>query len=312
MIKCSSFKKNKIRNADSIERKIKKNQEFKHLNKSERFEFGVRIWGTFYRKNLHRFANDYFGIKLKAFQKILLFTMGHTVNFIYLASRRQGKTWLTGVFCAIMATLYPGIKIIIASGTKEQGIQVLKKIEELQLNSSNLRREIKHLTTSSNNPYAIWHSGSTITAVASTDSARGQMAHIIIYDEYRMIKKHIIDTVLKKFRGSERMPKFYDKEKYINYPKERNKQVFLSSAYYKSHWMWEHLCGYLNNMLDDTKRYFCCGLPYQLSIKEGLLSKEQVLDDMSEEDFSQIVWSINISVLFKPIEPVCLRGVSLT
>lgn len=59
-----------------------------------------------------------------------------------------------------------------------------------------------------------------------------------------------------------------------------------------------------NLMRDDTKTDFVCGFPYQLSIKEGLLFPEDVEDDMLETDFSEVKWSMNISVLLKPIEPV--------
>ena len=51
-------------------------------------------------------------------------------------------------------------------------------------------------------------------------------------------------------------------------------------------------------MLDDTKKYFICSLPYQLSIKEGLLSREQVQDEMSEADFFEIKWQIEMCALF--------------
>ena len=57
-------------------------------------------------------------------------------------------------------------------------------------------------------------------------------------------------------------------------------------------------------MLDDTKRDFVCGFPYQLSIQEGLLYPEDVEGDMLETDFNEIKWSINISVLLKPAEPI--------
>lgn len=56
-------------------------------------------------------------------------------------------------------------------------------------------------------------------------------------------------------------------------------------------------------MLDDKRKYFCVGLPYQLAIKENLLDRDQVEDEMSEEDFDPISWSINKPVLFKLIEP---------
>ncbi len=270
----------------------------KELTKSEKLTQGIEIWTGFYRCNLHRFIKDYFDIKLKLFQKIIIFLMGHTVNFIYLAARRQGKTFLLGLFSSAMAILYPGIKIIVAGGTRTQGIQVINKIIEFRSESSNLHREISYASNSEGNPIVIFHNGSTIKSVASTDSSRGNMAHIIIYDEYCKIKKKIVDAVLKKFRGSERRPKFYDKPEYDNHPSERNRQIFLSSAYYKFNWMWPHFKGYMGAMLNDSKKYFCCGLPYQLSVKEGLLSREQVLEDMSEDDFDPIIWSMEMDTLF--------------
>lgn len=71
------------------------------------------------------------------------------------------------------------------------------------------------------------------------------------------------------------------------------------------------MLSFFKNEVDDTKKYFLCAFPYQLSMKEGLLDPEAVADEMSEEGFNEIKWSINISVLLKPIEPVCLRGVLL-
>jgi hypothetical protein len=39
-------------------------------------------------------------------------------------------------------------------------------------------------------------------------------------------------------------------------------------------------------------------LPYQLSIKEGLLSAEQVADEMSESDFNEISWKMEMETLW--------------
>ena len=51
-------------------------------------------------------------------------------------------------------------------------------------------------------------------------------------------------------------------------------------------------------MLDDTKKYFVCSLPYQLAIKENLLSREQVEDEMSEADFDPMKFYIEMQSLF--------------
>ena len=41
--------------------------------------------------------------------------------------------------------------------------------------------------------------------------------------------------------------------------------------------------------------YMLCAFPYQLSIKEGLLNPEKVADDMSEANFSEVKWSMEMS-----------------
>ena len=78
--------------------------------------------------------------------------------------------------------------------------------------------------------------------------------------------------------------------------------------YFKDHWSYNKTLDTFRMMLDDNKTDFVCGLPYQLSIQEGLLFPEDVESDMLESDFNEIKWSINISVLLKPIEPVAHGG----
>lgn len=51
-------------------------------------------------------------------------------------------------------------------------------------------------------------------------------------------------------------------------------------------------------MLDSTKRYFVCGLPYQLSIAENLLDNEAVADEMSEAGFNETKWSMEMECVW--------------
>lgn len=55
--------------------------------KSERLLEGCAYWGAFYRKNPQRFVADYLNIHLKLFQKILIYMMMVSTNFMYCASR---------------------------------------------------------------------------------------------------------------------------------------------------------------------------------------------------------------------------------
>ncbi len=58
--------------------------------KSEKLLEGIGFWASYYRCNPHRFVKEYLNITLKLFQKILIFMMMVSTNFMYLASRGQG------------------------------------------------------------------------------------------------------------------------------------------------------------------------------------------------------------------------------
>ena len=57
------------------------------VEKSERIMRGVARRAAIFRANPHRFCEEYLEIKLKLFQKILLFLMNINTNFMYIAAR---------------------------------------------------------------------------------------------------------------------------------------------------------------------------------------------------------------------------------
>lgn len=273
-----------------------KGRNFNKKSKSERLMDGIGIWASYYRSNPHRFVKEYLGINLKLFQVILIYMMMHNHYFMYLASRGQGKTWLTAVFCCVRAILFPGTKIVIASGTKGQSREVIEKIDDMRKEAPNLQREISELKTSTNDARVEFHNGSWIKIVASNDGARSKRANLLIVDEFRMVDFEIISKVLRKFLTAPRSPKYLEKEEY-KHLKERNKEIYLSSCWYKVHWSYNRFLTYYNSMIKGAK-YFVCGLPYQIAIKEGLLDEEQVRDEMSEEDFDSVGWSMEMEALW--------------
>lgn len=156
-----------------------------YKEKSERLMDGVAYWAAFYRKNPQRFVREYLNIKLKLFQKILIYMMMVSTNFMYIASRGSGKTWLTSLYCVVRCILYPGSKICIASSVKEQSLECITKIvEDFMKNyswgSSNLRLEIDSYSTSINGAYVTFKNGSWIKCVVAGDSARHNRANIIV------------------------------------------------------------------------------------------------------------------------------------
>lgn len=269
--------------------------------KAEKHSRKIRMLASFYRANPHRFAKDYLNIDLRLFQKILIFAMNWATNFLLITARGLSKTYMMAVFACIRCILYPGTKICIAGATRSQGNQVLYKIrDELMKRSRNLCYEIDgEITISQNKGECYFKNGSWIKVVTAGDSSRGHRANLVIIDEYVQVDKNTVDSVLEKFLSAEREPRFMSKPEYKNYPKERNIQMYASSAYFKSNWGYTKFKSYISQMvLHDNRRYFTCDLPYQLAIKEGLLSREQVEDQMSEDDFDEITFSMEMEGLW--------------
>lgn len=268
----------------------------------ERVLNGAAIWGAFYRKNPDRFAIDYLHLKLRFFQRIMLVMMFWSTTFVWIASRGQGKTFISAVYCVTRCILYPGTKVCIASGTRGQAINVLEKITlELKPNSPELRYEIREEKINGTNAYISFHNTSVIKVVTASDSSRGNRGNVLLLDEYRLISKDIIATVLSKFLTQQRMPRYSelsDAERQREYAKEKNLTLYLSSAYWKDHWSYTKCVDTLKAMCDPDRRQFVCSFPYQLSIFEGLLQPDFVADEMSESDFSDIKFSMEMGALF--------------
>lgn len=267
-------------------------------DKANRTMRAVNIWCSFYRANPHRFCKDYLNINLKPFQQILIVMMNICHYVMYIAARGQGKTFLTAVFCCVRCILYPGTVIKIASGTRKQATEILRKILDLLMpNSPNLRLEIDTWQINQSGAFIKFKNTSMIEVVTAGDTGRGARANILICDEFRILSLEVINTILRKFLTAPRHPGYLDKPQYADL-EERNKEIYLSSAWFKSHWSFEKAKAFCANLVNDAKKYFICGLPYQLSIREHLLSKEQVADEMSEADFNEISWSIEMDALF--------------
>lgn len=265
---------------------------------------GAAIWGAFYRANPDKFAEDYLHIQLRLFQRILLAMMFWSTTFVLIACRGLGKTYISAIYCVVRCILYPGTKICIASGTRGQAINVLEKILlELKPQSEELRAEIddKQSKINGTNAQIVFFNTSVIKVVTASDNARGNRCNVLLLDEYRLISKDTIDTVLKKFLTLRRMPRYEeltDDEKKIEYAKEKNLTMYLSSAYFKDHWSYTKCMDTFDIMKDENRHQFVCGFPYELSIEEGLLDPETVADDMSESDFSEIKWSMEMDALW--------------
>lgn len=262
----------------------------------------VELWAGYYRANPHRFVEDVLHIKLRLFQKILLVMMNVNIVFVFIAARGMGKTFLAAIYCVTRAILYPGSKIIITSKTRGQAILIFEKIiNELKPKSPALAMEIADVKTNGTNQSITFKNTSFIKVVTAGESARGNRGNILLVDEFRLVPKQTVDDILSKMLTNPRMPDYADlteSERKAAWDKERNQTLFLSSAYFQNSWAYQKCIDTCKAMLMDGQHQFICGFPYQLAIREGLLLRETVEDQMLDSDFSEIRFSMEMEALW--------------
>ena len=240
-------------------------------------------WNTFFRENLDMYAEIYFGFALYPYQHLELYELNKNTLIDITGSRATAKTYIIAIFAVCKASLYPNSKIVICSATKSQSKLVIsEKIKnELMSQSPMLCREIKSIKDNQNDVIVYFRNGSTIKVLPSSENARGNRSTVTIYEENRMIDKFIIDSVISPFSIIRPVP-YLKYEEYADLVEEPT-EVYISSAWYASHWM--------NTLIQDTykamlkgEKQCVIGLDYSVSLKHKIKTKNQILKDKRKFD----------------------------
>lgn len=279
--------------------KMKKRFNKTPSSSQDKVNEGVGVWTSFYREHPHRFAKEYLGMSwMTRVQQLLLNIILSFTYSMIIASRGFGKTMIVAAAICVKAILYPGVEIVIAAGNRSQSINVINKIIEIFMPASqNLQNEISAWKSTQAEAYVKFHNGSIVKVVTARDSARSARANWVICDEFVQIKKTVIDSVLRKFKAGQRRPGFYDIPKYKDHPKEVNTETYISSAHYKYHYSWNRFKAFFKSMIKG-ENYVCMGFPYQLPVSEGYYPVEQIREEMQEDDFNSIKFSMEMDSLF--------------
>ena len=271
-------------------------------NKRERLDEGIKIWTSFYRQNIHRFAIDYLGIQLKPFQVVLLYMIEKSLKSCLITTRGLGKSWLIALYCCCRGILYPGQKIIVSCETKEQSRNLIREkiVNELMNMSPNLKKEInpREIKIGTNESYVKFKNGSTITAINASENTRGKRAHILVVDEYVQIKNGFdtLTKILQPFLQVVRQPKYLQNPKYAHL-QEENKQIYASSAWYADHWSYDLYKDYVEKMLIGESS-FVCNLPYNIALKYGLMTQKRLDEIMNDPNLSEEAFLMEYSAMF--------------
>lgn len=283
MASYSNHQSDRIKYANVTDSSKRPINQLKKQTKKEEFEDRLIDWITFYRRNLHRFVEHYFGIDLHFYQKLLIFMMNLCPLIVIVACRAASKSFVIAIYACARCVLYPNSKVVIASATKKQSsLIVSEKIKKELMNMSpNLAREIKEIRSGANETEVVFHNGSTITVCPATDNARGLRATVLVYEEFRMIKKLIIDSVLSPFLIVRPVP--YLKKKEYSHLQEEPIEIYISSAWFKNHWMWDMIKMSVNEMY-KTKDALMIGFDYSITLKHNIRTRKQLIKEKKKLD----------------------------
>lgn len=242
-------------------------------------------WVSFFRRNPHRFVTDYFGIHLHPFQVLMIWMLQRSNLAYIVASRAASKTWIIAIWAMTLCVLYPGIKVITCSKTLRQGSLIIGKINDLMNTYPNITREIKAITVNANNAECTFHCGSSIKALPSTESARGNRANYIIIEESRLVPKEILEQVIKPML-SVRTPPYKNKSEYRNDPILQEEPIisYITSAWYKTEYWYTYVKSAIRRMTSGDETANFLALDYLITIYHNIKTEETIKNEMADMD----------------------------
>lgn len=241
---------------------------------------------TFYRRNLHRFATDYFGLKLYWYQSIILYLMGISTFIVIIASRAAAKSYVIAIYACCRAVLYPNSQVVLTSGTRGQSRLLVQKkiVGELMPASGNLRREIKSVKDNQSEVVVKFRNDSTISTVTCSKNARGNRSTANVGEEAREIDKNIYDTVVSPFQIVRQVPFMkvapYEGDSQFQ---EEPTEVFISSSTEESHWLYKTAVAARDGMLKGNGSFFVA-FDYSICLRHGIRTRKQMVRERGKLD----------------------------
>lgn len=243
-------------------------------------EENIIEWISLYRRNWHIFVDMVLQIKLKPFQMLMIYLMGISDVFFAICSRGLSKSFIVSLAAIVKMLLFPYSEIIITASTIPQAnVLVEKKIRDELIKKLSpyllyLYEKEYLVITKSDDGYKITCTlnGSTLEVLPALDSSRGRRATFLIYEECRLIKKSMIDSVFSPM-AHPRQAKYLSNPVYANDKRwlEECQSIYITSARYKYEYFWntfkETFTGYF---YDKRTHYNIFAGDIFMSIDNGL------------------------------------------
>lgn len=285
--------------ADERQKSLYKKFPSTHFLSSPNNVHNTLLWSTFFRRNLHRLAIDYLGIKLHIYQQLILYLMGISQLIVIVASRAAAKSFIIALYACCKAIVKPNSRIVLGSATRGQSKLIIsEKIKnELMNMSPALRKEIRDIKDSANESIVYFKNGSTIKVFTANQFARGLRSTDAVREEFRQIDKEVDDSVISPFQTIRQAPYMIDPYySSIEELKEDPIDIYISSSWFLNdsinggvHWMWNLVDQAYNDMLDGG-RSAMLAFDESITLKHNIRTQRQMQQEKKKQD--PITWKI--------------------
>ena len=258
----------------------------------------VLLWSTFFRRNLHRLAIDYLGIKLHIYQAIILYFMGISQLIAIIASRAAAKSFIIALYSCCRAISRPYSRIVLGSATRGQSKLIIseKIVNELMEMSPVLRKEIRSIKDSQNESVVYFRNGSTIKVFTANRFARGLRSHVAVREECMQIEQEVDNSVISPFQTIRQAPYMLDADySSIDDLKEDPVDVYISSSWFDSHYVWEKIVDpAFKNMLNN-KNVCVLAFDESITLKHNIRTQKQMqLEKLKQDPITFAIEFLNL------------------
>lgn len=228
--------------------------------------------------------------KFYFFQRVFLrVAMRH--QYVYAVfPRAYSKSFLSMMVLMIRCILYPGCKLFVTSGGKEQAAGIMKeKVQEICMLIPAIEKEINwdRGVTQEGKDYAkyVFKNGSYFDNIAARESSRGKRRHAGVIEECVGVDGDILSTVIIPTMNISR--RCADGS---THPEEQlNKaQLYITTAGFKNSYPYEKLIQILVWQIVKPEKAMILGGTYKIPVLVKMLDKNFVQDLKMDGTFNEV------------------------
>lgn len=219
-------------------------------------------------------------LKLFYYQRVFLRVAARYKYLYAVFPRAYSKSFLSVLTLMIKCVLYPGAKLFVTAGGKEQGAGILKeKVNEICDLIPAFRREIDWTRgkTKEGKDYCEYHfkNGSVLDNIAAKESSRGKRRHAGLLEECVGIDGDMLNEVILPIMQIDRMcacgqP---DRNEALN-----KSQIYVTTAGWKNSFPYQKLIATLVRMVIEPGKAFVMGGTWRVPVAVGLQSRSFIND----------------------------------